>query len=69
MANIAILWILGAIFSIQGGAAFAKQLFPIIGADGTTFFRVWFSAIVLFGIWRPWLHRPSLKAFQYFSIY
>lgn len=69
MANIAILWILGAIFSIQGGAAFAKQLFPIIGADGTTFFRVWFSAIVLFGIWRPWRHRPSLKAFQYIAIY
>ena len=69
MANIAILWILGAIFSIQGGAAFAKQLFPILGADGTTFFRVWFSALVLFGIWRPWRHRPSLKAFQYIAIY
>ncbi|MFM6927462.1 MAG: EamA family transporter [Bdellovibrio sp.] len=69
MANIAILWIFGAIFSIQGGAAFAKQLFPIIGADGTTFFRVWFSAIVLFGIWRPWRHRLSLKAFQYIAIY
>lgn len=69
MAGIAIVWVLGAIFSVQGGATFAKQLFPILGPEGTTFLRVWISAIVLFGIWRPWRHGLSLKAFQYVAIY
>ncbi|MGE5085666.1 MAG: EamA family transporter [Bacillota bacterium] len=69
MANVAILWILGAIFSVQGGAALAKQLFPVLGADGATFFRVWFSALVLFAIWRPWRHRLSLKTFRYVAVY
>ncbi|TIO79825.1 MAG: EamA family transporter, partial [Mesorhizobium sp.] len=31
-----ILGLLGAILSVQVGAAFAKGLFPVLGPDGTT---------------------------------
>ncbi|MBP0017308.1 MAG: EamA family transporter [Cyanobacteria bacterium SBLK] len=42
-----------AIASMQGGAAFAKSLFPEVGAGGMLFMRVGFAAILLFILWRP----------------
>ena len=42
-----------AIASMQGGAAFAKSLFPEVGAAGMLFMRVGFAAILLFVLWRP----------------
>jgi inner membrane transporter RhtA len=45
--------VLGAISSVQFGAAFAKTLFDEVGVGGTVFLRVLFAAIVLALIWRP----------------
>ena len=57
-----IIWVLVAIFSVQGGATFAKQLFPVLGAEGTTFLRVWISALLLAILWKPWNHGLTKKS-------
>ncbi|SED62652.1 DMT family transporter [Rhodobacter sp. 24-YEA-8] len=36
------------------GTAFSKQLFPLVGAAGTAFYRVGFAAFILLLLWRPW---------------
>jgi len=46
--------LLGAIVTLCVGATFAKSLFPHVGAEGTTAYRVGFSALLLLGLWRPW---------------
>ncbi len=46
--------------SLQTGAAFAKSLFPLVGAAGVSALRVGFSALILLAVWRPW--RRSLHA-------
>lgn len=40
--------------SLAVGTSYAKQLFPVIGAEGTSTLRVGLSALVLVAIWRPW---------------
>ncbi|MDG0815216.1 EamA family transporter [Bdellovibrio svalbardensis] len=57
-----IIWVFIAILSIQGGATFAKQLFPAIGPEATTFLRVWISALLLLAVYRPWKQGLSRKA-------
>ncbi|HEX4953348.1 MAG TPA: EamA family transporter [Thermoanaerobaculia bacterium] len=49
--------ILGAILSVQGGAALAKGLFPVLGAMGTVGLRVVISALILLAAFRPRLRR------------
>lgn len=49
--------ILLAIFSVQGSAAIAKDLFPVIGAIGTSVVRIGLSAIILLAVFRPPVHR------------
>ncbi|MDQ2990905.1 MAG: EamA family transporter, partial [Pseudomonadota bacterium] len=44
----------GSQVSVNLGAAVAKQLFPVIGVEGITAFRVGFSALLLLAIFRPW---------------
>lgn len=51
--------ILGAIISVQGGAALAKGLFPVLGATGTVGLRVALSAAILLAVFRPRLHRTT----------
>jgi inner membrane transporter RhtA len=36
------------------GTSFAKQLFPLVGAAGTSAYRVGFSALILLAVVRPW---------------
>ena len=51
--------IVGAIVSVQGGAALAKGLFPALGALGTVGLRVGISAVILLAAFRPRLHRAT----------
>jgi inner membrane transporter RhtA len=53
------LLVLGAVSSVQFGAALAKTLFDEIGAGGTVFLRVLAAAVVLALIWRPRLTGSS----------
>ncbi len=46
--------LLGGQISVNLGAAVAKNLFPIIGVEAITAFRVGFSALLLMAIFRPW---------------
>ena len=45
--------VLGAIVSVQSGAAVAKSLFDDLGPVGTVLLRLAFAALVLLAIWRP----------------
>lgn len=49
--------VLLAIVSVQGGAAFAKELFPALGAAGTAGMRIGLSALLLLAAFRPPLTR------------
>src|SRR3712207_4515212 len=45
--------VIGAIVSIQFGAAFAATLFDRLDASAVSILRLGFAAIVLLAIWRP----------------
>jgi len=49
--------VMAAIVSVQTGAALAKHLFPIVGAQGAVALRVTLAALILLAVWRPW-RRP-----------
>ena len=51
--------LMAAIIVICVGTSFAKSLFPMVGAQGTTAYRVGFSALILLLVWRPWRHPIS----------
>lgn len=51
--------VLGSVTSLCIGTSFAKHLFPVVGAQGTTALRVGFSALLLLAIWRPWRFGPT----------
>ncbi|KQS54045.1 hypothetical protein ASG17_13960 [Brevundimonas sp. Leaf363] len=46
--------LLGAMLSVAFGTSFAKQLFPVIGAAGTSSLRVGLGALILLALFRPW---------------
>jgi inner membrane transporter RhtA len=52
-----LLAVLLSIISVQGGAAIAKGLFPVLGAAGTTSLRIGLSALVLAVVVRPQLRK------------
>jgi inner membrane transporter RhtA len=43
-----------AMLSFQCGAALAKQIFPLVGAQGTTAMRLGLGALILWLVRRPW---------------
>lgn len=43
-----------SIVTFSLGTSFAKSLFPLVGAAGTTAYRVGFSAVILLAVMRPW---------------
>ncbi|PLR33035.1 threonine/homoserine exporter RhtA [Chimaeribacter californicus] len=49
--------LLVSMVSIQGGAALAKSLFPLVGAAGITALRLGLATIILFVIFKPWRMR------------
>lgn len=54
-----VLAVLGSVTSLAVGTSYAKQLFPLIGAQGTSALRVGFSALFLLLLWRPWRWHTS----------
>jgi inner membrane transporter RhtA len=51
--------VLLAVVSVQGGATFAKELFPALGSAGTAGLRIGLSALMLLAVFRPPLARLS----------
>lgn len=49
-----LLAVLGSVSALGLGTSFAKQLFPLVGAQGTTALRVGFSALLMLLLYRPW---------------
>ena len=66
---VAICSVLLAMVTIQSGASIAKQLFPLIGPDGTTALRLGFSALVLWLVFRPWRSLPQGRDWQAIVVY
>lgn len=61
--------LLGSIVSLSVGTSFAKRLFPMLGAEGTTTLRVGLSAVMLVLLWRPWRLRLSFADAQSLVLY
>ncbi len=59
-----ILLLIAAMVSIQIGASFAKQLFPVFGAAGVATLRLCFASIILCSIFRPWRHRFTYAGYK-----
>lgn len=55
--------------SFQLGASIAKQLFPLVGAPGTTALRLGLSGLIVFVLQRPWRHIPSREAWPVILAY
>lgn len=53
--------LLVAMMSYQCGASLAKYLFPAVGAEGATAYRLGLSAIILLLLRRPWRTAPAKK--------
>ena len=56
--TLGILAIFSSIISVNAGAAFAKHLFPLVGAAGMTTLRIGFAALILLLVARPWRVSP-----------
>jgi inner membrane transporter RhtA len=54
-----VLAIAAAMVSTYAGAAFAKHLFPLVGAEGVVALRVGLSSLLLAAFARPWRALPS----------
>ena len=61
--------VLGAMVTAQVGSSFAKLLFPLVGAPGTTTLRVGFSALILLAIFRPWRRSLDKRAAGAITLY
>lgn len=58
-----------SMISVQGSASMAKYLFPVLGPEGMTAWRLVFSSILLVAIFKPW-HKPITKlALKYIFLY
>ncbi|WGM30236.1 DMT family transporter [Brevundimonas sp. NIBR11] len=63
--------LLGAMLSLAFGTSFAKQMFPMVGAEGTAALRVGLAALMLLAVFRPWrlrLGREDIKRVLAFGL-
>ncbi len=58
-----------AMASLQGGAALAKSLFPAVGAQGTAALRLFFSALILLPLLKPWRLRLDARGWRDVALY
>ncbi|OZI14797.1 hypothetical protein CE195_06215, partial [Sodalis-like symbiont of Philaenus spumarius] len=56
---LAVLLLLVAMISIHSGAALAKSLFPVIGAEGLIALRQAIGTMILLVVFRPWRLRTQ----------
>jgi inner membrane transporter RhtA len=59
----------GAILSVQAGAAVAFDLFDELGPAGTVLLRIAFAAVVLMALWRPQIRGQSREALQVAALF
>lgn len=59
VALVAVVALVAAMLSFQCGASLAKHLFPAVGAEGATVYRLGLSAIILVLLRRPWRSLPA----------
>lgn len=61
--------VLAALALQNAGAAFAKSLFPVVGAPGIAALRIGFAAMLLLAVWRPWRTRLDRAAVAWLLAY
>lgn len=61
--------VLLSIVSVQGGAAIAKGIFPVLGAAATASLRIVLSAVILVLFNRPKVKNLSFKQWKYVALY
>lgn len=62
--------LLGSIAFLCTGTSWAKhELFPIIGAQGTTGLRIGFAALIMLLFWRPWRTPIARTDLRHIGIY
>ncbi|WP_091350790.1 EamA family transporter [Gilliamella bombicola] len=64
-----VLLIFISMISVQGSASIAKHLFPVLGPEAMTAWRLFFSAIMLIFIFKPWRKSMTKQALKYIFLY
>lgn len=64
-----LLYLFAAMLSVQGGATLAKQLFPVVGAEAVTAYRLGFSALMLIVVFKPWKRKLQVGYRRYLLFY
>ncbi|OCG00299.1 EamA family transporter [Gilliamella sp. wkB112] len=64
-----VLLIVISMISVQGSASMAKYLFPLLGPEGMTAWRLAFSAVLLVIIFKPWRKPITKLALKYIFLY
>lgn len=58
-----------SMISLQSSASMAKYLFPVLGPEGMTAWRLTFSSLMLIIIFKPWRKPITKQAFKYVFLY